>query len=103
MTMSFDDFLQLVYHCRQKPLTDLEQAVLRGVWLQQSYKEMAQVEPWSSRTLKDAGSRLWQELSIVLGESVKKNNVKQIVEQRYRQQHSQGWSPHDTDGNPNND
>ncbi|MEN8446561.1 MAG: hypothetical protein ABG776_16285, partial [Cyanobacteria bacterium J06555_13] len=52
-----------------RPLRDVERHLLEAALAGQSYEQMA--DGWSSRTLKDTGSRLWGYFSEALGNHVK--------------------------------
>jgi WD40 repeat protein len=60
-------------------LNKLHATVFCQVWEQHSYQEIAQNTGYEVGYLKQAGSRLWQVLSQVLGEKVSKNNVQSVV------------------------
>lgn len=60
-------------------LSKLHAIVFCQVWEQRSYQEIAQTTGYQVGYLKQAGSRLWQILSQVLGEKVSKNNVQSVV------------------------
>lgn len=67
---------------RRKPLSDLEKAVFQGAWDGLTYQQMEQDDrfPYAEKTLKDAGSALWKNLSKALKEEVKKTNFKSALE-----------------------
>jgi NB-ARC domain len=71
-----------VFAQRGSHLTDLEKAAFQGAWENLTYQEMGQDDrfPYSDRTLKDAGSRLFKLLSKVWGEKVSKTNFKSALE-----------------------
>lgn len=52
-----------------RPLSDLERHLIEGACSGRSYEQMA--DGWSSKTLKDAGFRLWAHFSVALGGNVK--------------------------------
>jgi WD40 repeat protein len=60
-------------------LSKLHATVFCQVWEEHSYQEIAQNTGYEVGYLKQAGSRLWQVLSQVLGEKVSKNNVQSVV------------------------
>lgn len=60
-------------------LSKLHTTVFCQVWEEHSYQEIAQNTGYEVGYLKQAGSRLWQVLSQVLGEKVSKNNVQSVV------------------------
>ncbi|MFH7028437.1 MAG: NB-ARC domain-containing protein [Heteroscytonema crispum UTEX LB 1556] len=63
-------------------LTALQKAILRGVWEDLSYKEIADKFHGSEGHIKDVGSDLWKSLSSVLGEEVTKKNCRAVLEGR---------------------
>ncbi len=65
-----------------KHLSDREKLILSASWEGQTYEQMAEKFSWSEKTLKDAGSSLWQFLSEALREKVSKKNFKAALERR---------------------
>jgi hypothetical protein len=84
--MNFDEALKIVNDAvvayRRKPLSDLEKAVFQGAWEGLTYQQMEDDDrfPYAQKTLKDAGSALWRNLSGALKEEVKKTNFKSALE-----------------------
>lgn len=74
----------------QSKLTEVQEAVFRGVWMKQSYQEIIDAAAehgyyYSLGHLKNTGSELWQALTDALGERVTKTNLPEVLE-RYQQQ-----------------
>nr|RNJ66578.1 MAG: hypothetical protein EDM05_24915 [Leptolyngbya sp. IPPAS B-1204] len=75
----------------QNRLTEVQEAVFRGVWNHASYQEIIDAAAehgfyYSLGHLKNTGSELWQALSEALGERVTKTNLREALT-RYQQQH----------------
>lgn len=71
-------------------LTEVQEAVFRGVWMKQSYQDIIDAAAehgyyYSLGHLKNTGSELWQALTDVLGERVTKNNLPEVLEHYYQQ------------------
>lgn len=85
-----------------KPLNSLQRAILKGVWQDQTYEDIAEVTYCSEGHIKDVAAELWKQLSEGLGERVGKKSLKAILE-RHIQEDSEvmfnpksledGWSP----------
>jgi hypothetical protein len=74
----------------QSRLTEVQEAVFRGVWHHSSYQEIIDAAAqhgyyYSLGHLKNTGSELWQALSEALGERVTKTNLAEVLT-RYQQQ-----------------
>lgn len=61
----------------------IERFILQQSWLGQTYSQMAQESGYGSEYIKEVGSRLWQDLSDVVGERVTKKNL-QLIFNRQR-------------------
>ncbi len=64
-----------------RQLSPVERLVLRQSWLGRGYSEMAQDSAYGIPHIKEVGSRLWHELSGVLGERVTKKNLHLVWDQ----------------------
>jgi WD40 repeat protein len=62
-------------------LTHLQKQVLRGVLEGKTYTEIAKQLDYSTEHVKETGYRLWQSLSVCLGQRVSKKNLRSILEQ----------------------
>ncbi|HEY9860310.1 MAG TPA: NB-ARC domain-containing protein [Candidatus Obscuribacterales bacterium] len=65
-------------------LSNLQVTVLRQVWEERSYQEIAHLCGYEVGYVKQTGSQLWQLLSQALGEKVSKSNIQSIL-RRYSQ------------------
>ncbi|NEQ38013.1 MAG: AAA family ATPase, partial [Okeania sp. SIO3I5] len=63
-----------------KGLDSLQKAILEGVWQRQGYKDIADDCHCTTDHVRKMASELWKLLSDVLGEDVRKANVKAVVE-----------------------
>jgi hypothetical protein len=63
-----------------KHLDDVQKAVIEGTWQKQTYGDMAQEFKFNKNYVGDVGAGLWQLLSEVLGEEVKKTNFRSTLE-----------------------
>lgn len=72
---------QILLH---RQLSPTERFVLRQSWYGKKYEEMAQGCGYGSVYIKEIGSKLWHDLSQVLGERVTKKNLHLLI-QDYRQ------------------
>lgn len=91
MGISINTALALVQQIlKQSKLTEVQEAVFRGVWMRQSYQEIINAAAengyyYSLGHLKNTGSDLWQTLTEALGERVTKNNLPEVLD-RYQEQ-----------------
>jgi hypothetical protein len=65
---------------RGKPLNSLQRAILKGVWQDQTYEDIAEMTHCSEGHIKDVAADLWKQLSDGLGERVGKKSLKAILE-----------------------
>lgn len=63
-----------------KHLDDVQKAVIEGTWQKQTYGDMAKQASFNKNYVGDVGAGLWQLLSEVLGEEVKKTNFRSTLE-----------------------
>jgi NB-ARC domain len=66
----------LVFAKTGKHLDNLQETVLRGVWQNQTYTQIAEESDYSEGHTRYVASELWKILSDVLGEAVNKSNFK---------------------------
>ncbi|MDJ0705474.1 MAG: hypothetical protein QNJ46_19530 [Leptolyngbyaceae cyanobacterium MO_188.B28] len=67
-------------------LNEVERIILSGAWKKQTYEKIAQSSAYSAGYLrKEAGLKLWRNLSEALGETVSKNSFQGALEQYQRQ------------------
>ncbi|QIZ72383.1 AAA-like domain-containing protein [Oxynema aestuarii] len=80
---------EAVFTKTDKHLTDVEIAIFRGAWQNQTYQEMAENTDYSANYLhRVVGQKLWDRLSDALEEKVSKKNFRAALERRWRSQHS---------------
>ncbi|HBW56298.1 MAG TPA: hypothetical protein DEF27_00260, partial [Oscillatoriales bacterium UBA8482] len=65
-------------------LSQIQELVFRQSWEGRSYKEIAACTEYEYDYIRDAGAKLWQQLSKALGEKVKKGNLPSVIK-RYLQ------------------
>jgi len=87
--MDVDDVLKftdaLVFAKIGKHLNDLQRLIIKTAWSKpgQRYEQIAKASGYSANYLRqDVGPKLWQLLSDVLGEKVKKSNFRATIERR---------------------
>ncbi|OLP15872.1 hypothetical protein BST81_23900 [Leptolyngbya sp. 'hensonii'] len=89
--MDVERAINLVEEILHRPLTEFEQFILRGVWAGETYKNIIAKarkpngEPYSEGHARTESGELWRQLTEALGEQVKKNTLKRVLE-RYEQQ-----------------
>nr|WP_318735722.1 hypothetical protein [Roseofilum sp. Belize BBD 4] len=66
----------------------VRQAVLEGVWEHKGYKDIAEEYHCSNDHVRKSASELWKLLSEMLGEEVKKKNVRSLIENRVFSYHN---------------
>ncbi len=71
---------ELIFARTGKHLDSLQRAILEGAWEGKGYKEIAEKYHCSGDHVKKSASELWKLLSDLLGEDVKKKNVRSLVE-----------------------
>ncbi len=72
-------------------LRDVETAIVKGSWENQTYEKIAEVSGYSDSYLRrDIGPKLWKILSQALGEPVGKKNFQAALERRWQQQNREG-------------
>jgi hypothetical protein len=79
-----DKLDRLVLATTNKPLNTLQVMIIRGVWAGETYEAIAQQSSWSEAHVKMVGSHLWEMLSEVLREPVRKKSIRAILERHYR-------------------
>jgi signal transduction histidine kinase len=72
-----DDF---IYQENEQHLNSIQINLLRGVWLNQSYEEIAEACYCSLSNIKVVGAAFWTELSRMFGEKVTKKTIRFILE-----------------------
>ncbi|NMG05524.1 NB-ARC domain-containing protein [Brasilonema sp. UFV-L1] len=75
----------LIFVKKGKHLSDVQRLIIQAAWsgTRQGYDQIAQANGYSPNYLKqDAGPKLWQLLSDVFGEKIKKSNFRATVERQ---------------------
>lgn len=75
-----------------KHLSDLQSAIVRGVWQGHKYPEIARAYCCTEGHAKDMASQLWKLFSKALGERVTKSNFRTVIE-RYNLHNAKPPSP----------
>ncbi|MFM8296860.1 MAG: ATPase, partial [Microcystis aeruginosa] len=65
-----------------KHLDSLQESILQGIWEHQDYEEIAKDNQRSYDHIKKEAWKLWQLLSDVFQEDIKKSNVRSILENK---------------------
>ncbi|MGK7900495.1 MAG: NB-ARC domain-containing protein, partial [Hormoscilla sp.] len=82
--MELEDFLSLasdIFFAKTgKPLSDLQQAILRGTFQRHTYSKIARDFPCSEGYARHVGSKLLDTLSPELGGKVGKKNLKSVLD-----------------------
>ena len=85
--MNVNEMLQfvdsLVVEKTGKHLDDVQKAVIEGTWQRQSYNDIAQKSHVTEGYIGDIASELWQLLSELLNEDIKKSNFRSTLERIY--------------------
>ena len=74
---------KMVFEKTGKHLDDIQTAVVEGTWKKQTYDYIAREYNLSSSHVGDIGSELWQLLSEILHEDIKKTNFCSTLERIY--------------------
>jgi len=74
---------RLVVERTGKHLDDVQRAVVEGTWERQTYDDIAQKCYVTKNHVGDVGAELWQLLSEILGEDIKKTNFRSSLERVY--------------------
>jgi len=74
---------RLVVERTGKHLDDVQRAVVEGTWERQAYDDIAQKCHVTKNHVGDVGAELWQLLSEILGEDIKKTNFRSNLERVY--------------------
>ncbi|WP_051036462.1 NB-ARC domain-containing protein [Pleurocapsa sp. PCC 7327] len=82
---AFDLAEKVISAKRGKPLNRLQRAILKGVWQDQTYEDIAEMTHCSEGHIKDVAADLWKQLSDGLGERVGKKSLKAILERHIQE------------------
>ena len=70
----------LIFASTGKHLDSLQRAILEGVWNGKEYQDISEEYHCSKDHVRKSASELWKLLSDMLGEDVKKKNVRSLIE-----------------------
>ena len=76
---------QMVFEKTGKHLDDIQIAVVEGTWNRKSYDDMAHKYNLTTNHIADIGSKLWQLLSDILNQDIKKSNFSSTIKRIYIQ------------------
>lgn len=76
---------EAVYTKTGKHLNNLQRRIIAGILKRQKYADVAETYGYSSDHVKKASHKLWQILSDVFGEQVKKSNFESVLERQINQ------------------
>ncbi|MDY7053851.1 AAA family ATPase [Limnospira fusiformis] len=103
--MDVNEVLQLVDRLvvkqTGKHLDDVQRAVVEGTWQRQTYDEISQSCHVSKNYVAEVGSELWQLLSKVLDENIKKTNFVSTIERIYIDSYNNNSNFYQVDGSNN--
>lgn len=71
---------ELIFARTGQHLDSLQRAILEGVWEGKGYKDISEEYHCSNDYVRKSASELWKLLSDLLGEDVKKKNVRSLIE-----------------------
>ena len=84
--MTLEEALELVEKALDKGcLNKVQELVFRESWQGQSYEDIAKASSYDPGYIKDVGSKLWQSLSLALGEKVTKHRVQKVLKRAAKQ------------------
>ncbi len=88
--MTQEEALELVEQALDKGcLNNVQELVFRQSWEGLSYEEIAIASSYDLGYIKDVGSKLWQSLSLALGEKVTKHSVQKVLRRAAKQRNQQ--------------
>ncbi len=75
---------QLILKHTKEPISDLQKAIILGTFDKKTYSEIGEDHYVSEDHVKRVGAELWDKLTAILGEKVKKKNLKWVIEKNQR-------------------
>ena len=81
-----------------EPLTNLQEIIFCQVWQDKTYAEIAETYSYEHSYIRDVGFKLWQRLSLALGQKVSKSNVRAVLSRYARLSHTPATSETATSG-----
>lgn len=98
---------ELIFARTGKHLDSLQRVILEGVWEGKGYKDISEEYHCSKDHVRKSASELWKLLSKLLGEEVKKKNVRSLIENfcsnLYNQSQNRSPSPPSNQSEPRYD
>ena len=64
---------------RDRELSELELLVIEGIWADKSYQDLSATSSYEATTIRNAASKLFQEITKATGEQVTKKNCKSAI------------------------
>ncbi|MGB3404141.1 MAG: AAA-like domain-containing protein [Microcoleaceae cyanobacterium] len=80
--MTIEDVIQLLQATESKPLTTLQELILRQAWEGKTYTAIAQEAFYGAERVRKVAARLWSLLSQVIEEPITKTNFRRLLESR---------------------
>jgi hypothetical protein len=93
---------KIVFEKTGKHLDDVQAAVVQGTWERRTYDDIAQECNVTKNHVGDIGAELWQLLSQVLNEDIKKTNFRSTLERIYIKSSPHSLNVYHIHGNNNN-
>ncbi|WP_413163187.1 NACHT domain-containing protein [Capilliphycus salinus ALCB114379] len=88
--MEIKDVICFVEKLLNRELKDIEKNILEITWNQQ---KLSEINNYSKKSVNKPASQLWKDITDVLGEKVKKINVKEILENRWNREREKVEAP----------
>ena len=76
MNMNIEELIDLMNSRRRMQLTPLKEKILRSAWKGHTYSDMADKFYYNEAYLKNLATEIWNDLSIISGEVITKNNLR---------------------------
>ncbi|KJH69843.1 WD40 repeat domain-containing protein [Aliterella atlantica] len=86
--MTVEEALELAQQVIEKSFNKIQVVVFRQAWVEQSYAQIAKSSGYDLGYIRDTGSKLWQQLSLALGEKVTKNNFQAVLKRAVQRNNS---------------
>ncbi|MEO0843539.1 MAG: hypothetical protein AAF063_32290 [Cyanobacteria bacterium J06643_5] len=84
--MCFEKYLEVLetnlFRIKGQKLTLVEREILKAAWESYSYTQVADNSYLTVGHIKDIASKLWKNLSEILGEKVTKANLRLVLEKK---------------------
>ncbi|MGB3532322.1 MAG: AAA-like domain-containing protein [Microcoleaceae cyanobacterium] len=80
--MTIEDVIELLQATESKPLTTLQELILRQAWEGKTYNAIASEAYYGAERVRKVAARLWSLLSLVIEEPISKTNFRRLLESR---------------------